>query len=398
VSPRRRDTLGAPEARRVAIAAAGLAAARPARPGPAHAGRLLDRLGAVQIDSVVVLARAHELALWSRLGPHPRGLLPRLEAAGRATELWAHEASVVPVGLHPLLRWRMARPHPWAGMARFARERPERLDAVEREVAARGPLTAADLGGGARRGPWWGWDEAKRALELLFWQGRVAVRRRPDFTRLYDLPERVLPPEVLAAPTPAAPDAQRELLAIAAAAQGVATAADLIDHFRLPAREARPRLAELVEEGRLLAVRVRGWEEPAYLHPGARVPRRTSAAALVSPFDALVWHRPRVQRLFGIRFRIEIYVPAARRVHGYYVLPFVLGDRIAARVDLKADRAAGILRVRAAHAEEGEDPGAVAPALVTELRALAGWLGLGDVEPAPAGDLAPALADALRRA
>jgi uncharacterized protein YcaQ len=221
------------------------------------------------------------------------------------------------------------------------------------------------------------------------------VRRRPGFRRVYDLPDRVLPGAVLGAPTPSAADAQRELLAVAAAAQGVGTAADLIDHFRLPAREARPRLDELVEEGRLLPVRVQGWGEPAYLHAGARVPRRAGAAALVSPFDPLVWHRPRVERLFGIRFRLEIYVPAHRRVHGYYVLPFVLGDRVAARLDLKADRAAGVLRVRAAHAEAGEDTAAVAAALVPELRAMAAWLGLGDVAAAPAGDLAPGLAVAL---
>jgi len=390
-----RESLTPGEARRAAIAAQGLAAPRPAGPvNLGHLRRMLDRVGVIQIDSVNVLARAHELVVWSRLGNHPRDLLPRLHAAGGAVELWAHEASIGAPGLHPLLRWRMARPHQWGGLARLGRERPELLDEVEAAARERGPITAADLGPTGRRGPWWGWDHAKQALEVLFWHGRLAARRRPDFARLYDLPERILPPGVLDAPVPDPEAAHRELLVLAARSLGVGTAGDLADYHRLSRREVLPRLAELVDDGRLVPVRVRGWNEAAYLHPDARIPRRTSAAALLAPFDPLIWCRPRVERLWGLRFRLEIYVPAEKRVHGYYVLPFLLGERLAARVDLKADRQAGVLLVRAAHLDDGDEH-EVASALATELRGMAGWLGLTDVRVDPRGDLAPSLSAAL---
>lgn len=396
--PRRaapRESLTPGEARRAAIAAQGLAVPRPAGPvNLGHVRRMLDRVGVIQIDSVNVVARAHDLVLWSRLGDHPRDLLPRLHAAGGAVELWAHEASIAPPALYPLLRWRMARPHHWGGLARLGRERPELLDEVEAAARERGPITAADLGRSGRRGPWWGWDHAKQALEVLFWHGRLAARRRADFARLYDVPERIVPLEALTAPVPDAEAAHRELLVLAGRALGVATAGDLVDYHRLSRREAVPRLAEVVEDGRLLPVRVRGWDEVAYLHPDARVPRRTGAAALLAPFDPLVWCRPRVERLWGIRFRLEIYVPAERRVHGYYVLPFLLGERLTARVDVKADRRDGVLRVRAADLDDGE-AGDVAVALAAELRAMAAWLGLGEVRVEPRGDLAAVLAAAL---
>ncbi len=390
-----RESLTPGEARRGAIAAQGLAAARPTGAvNLGHAGRMLERLGVIQIDSVNVVARAHDLVVWSRLGDHPRDLLPRLEARGGAVELWAHEASIAAPALHPLLRWRMERPHAWGNLARLARERPELLDEVEAAARERGPLTAADLGAGGRRGPWWGWDHGKQALEVLFWHGRLAVRRRKDFARLYDVPERVLPRAVLDAPVPEPADAQRELLALAARSLAVGTAADLADVHRMSRREVMPRLAELVEDGRLVPVRVPGWTETAYLHPEARIPRRTSAAALLAPFDPLVWCRPRVERMWGLRFRLEIYVPAERRVHGYYVLPFLLGERLAARVDLKADRAGGALLVRAAHLDDGE-AGTVADALSAELRGMAAWLGLAEVRVERRGDLSPALQAAL---
>lgn len=390
-----RESLTPGEARRAAIAAQGLAAPRPAGAvNLGHLRRMLDRVGVIQIDSVNVLARAHELVVWSRLGNHPRDLLTRLHAAGGAVELWAHEASIGPPGLHPLLRWRMDRPHQWGGLARLGRERPELLDEVEAAARDRGPITAADLGPTGRRGPWWGWDHAKQALEVLFWHGRLAARRRPDFARLYDLPERILPPAALEAPVPDAETAHRELLVLAARSLGVGTAGDLVDYHRLARREAVPRIAELVDEGRLVPVRVRGWNEAAYLHPDARIPRRTSAAALLAPFDPLIWFRPRVERMWGMRFRLEIYTPAEKRVHGYYVLPFLLGERLAARVDLKADRQAGVLLVRAAHLDDG-DPGEVAEPLAAELRSMAAWLGLSDVRVEPRGDLAPALTTAL---
>jgi uncharacterized protein YcaQ len=334
--------------------------------------------------------RAHELPPFSRLGPYPRDLLTR--AAGTAPrrlfEYWGHEASLLPVELQPLLRWRMQRAadDAWGGMRRIAREQPGLVERVLEEVRARGPLAASDLADERprRSGPWWDWSDAKRAMEYLFWSGQVtAARRTTSFERLYDLPERVLPRAILATPTPTVEDAQRELVRVAARATGVAAERDLRDYFRLPTADARARVAELVEAGELVPVEVEGWgRTQAFLHREARVPRRVDARALVGPFDSLVWERSRVERLFGLRFRIEIYVPAPRRVHGYYVLPFLLGDRLIARVDLKADRRAGVLRVPAAHAEPGA-PAHTHEALRAELHALAAWLGLERAEEPP---------------
>ncbi len=406
--PRRSDTLSLRDARRIALAAQGLAAARPEvdlteRP----LRRAIGRLGLLQLDSVSVLVRAHYLPLFARLGAYDRGLLDRLAghdgrppppSRRRLFEYWAHEASLLPVELQPLLRWRMVRAEQgdgvWRGLARFARERPEVVARVEAEVAARGPLGVSDLGEpGQRTGPWWGWNEGKAALEWLFWTGRLSAAGRRGFERLYDLPERVLPRAVLNAPAPDEPDAQRELLRRAAAALGIATAADLKDYFRLPAGSIAAGLGELVEAGELQPVRVDGWRQPAWLAKGARRPRAARAAALLAPFDPLIWERARTERLFGFSYRIEIYTPAARRRYGYYVLPFLIGDRLVARVDLKADRAAGRLLVRAAHAEPATEPGAVAEALAAELGLMAGWLGLERVEVEARGDLAPALLD-----
>lgn len=391
------ERLSAAQARRVALAAQGFADPRPAgAPTGWAVRRLIDRVGLVQIDSVNVLCRAHYLPLFSRAGPYDTALLDRAAhyAPRKLFEFWGHEASLIPVVLHPLLRWRMqrARDEMWGGLRRLAAERPDYIDAVETEVAARGPLRTADLDRPPRRGGgWWNWDEAKQALEYLFWCGRVAVADRVNFERLYDLPERVLPAEVLAAPTPDHDTAQRGLLAVSARALGVATARDLADYFRIPIREARARVAELAEDGGLLPARVEGWREPAFLHPDARLPRRVRAAALLAPFDPLVWERPRVERLFGFHLRLEIYVPAARRRHGYYVLPFLLGEHLVARVDLKADRAARVLRVVAAYLEPSAQPGDVVAPLLAELGRMATWLDLDDVAVADRGDLAPAL-------
>jgi len=363
---------------------------------------VLGRVGAVQIDSVNVLVRSHYLPLFSRLGPYPVELLER--AAYRAPrdlfEYWGHEASLLPVATQPLFRWRMHRAanEAWGGMRRIQRERPGYVEAVLEEVRARGPMGAAELEDGVRprrSGPWWDWHDAKRALEWLFWSGRVTSAGRRGFERLYDLPERVLPAAVLATPTPDEAGAQRELLRVSARALGVATERDLRDYFRLGTAEARARVAELVEAGELLPVSVEGWRQRAYLDPAARVPRRVRARALLSPFDSLVWERGRTERLFGMEFRLEIYVPAQKRVHGYYVLPFLLGDALAARVDLKAERAAGVLRVRAAWGQDGHAPDGVAGELVAELRSMAGWLGLERVEADDRGDLAPSLRRAL---
>ncbi|AWK90158.1 winged helix-turn-helix domain-containing protein [Azospirillum thermophilum] len=411
-----RDSLSLAEARRIALAAQGFAKRDIAATDPAdavearHLRRTIGRIGLLQVDSVNVLVRSHYLPLFSRLGPYRAGLLDRLAYDGRRRRLfeyWGHEASLIPVEHQPLLRWRMARARNGEGtygrLSRFARERRPFVDAVLAEVAARGPLGASELSQGGRgSGSWWGWSDGKIALEYLFWAGLVTTAGRRGFERLYDLTERVLPTAVLAAPTPEEEEAQRALLRIAARAHGVATERDLRDYHRLDAADARQRLAELVEAGELLPVTVEGWDRPAYLHPEARIPRRVQASALLSPFDSLIWERQRTERLFGLRFRLEIYTPAAKREHGYYVLPFLLGDRIVARVDLKADRQARRLLVQAAHAEPGwagpgTPHGPVAGALAAELWRMAGWLGLDSVAVAGPGDLAPTLREALGR-
>ena len=402
-SPRRRplERLTLAQARRVALAAQGFADGRPERAPDGWAlRRVLDQVGLLQIDSVNVLARAHYLPLFARLGPYPVELLERAawRAPRRLFEYWGHEASLLPVSVQPLLRWRMARAadEAWGGMRRIQSERPELVAQVLEEVRDRGPVAASEVlehERPKRTGPWWDWSDVKRAFEWLFWSGQITSARRRGFERLYDLPERVLGPEVIATPTPSVEDAQRELMRIAARACGVAAERDLRDYFRLPAGEARERIAELVEAGELWPVEVEGWRTPAYLHPAARLPRSVSARALVGPFDSLVWERSRTERLFGFRYRIEIYVPAPKRVHGYYVLPFLLGDRLVARVDLKSDRAAGVLRVQAAHAEEHAPP-ETAQELTAELESMAAWLGLGGLAVEPRGELAPALAAA----
>lgn len=389
--------------RRIAVAASGLADPRPGgRVDRRHLRRVLARLGLLQIDSVNVLARAHYLPLFARLGGYPTGLLD--EAAwGRRRELfeyWGHEASLLPLATQPLLRWRMARAasdyDTWGGPARLAKERPEFIAATLAAVRDRGPVRAADLedGGRARGGPWWGWREAKIALEWLFWIGAVTTADRRGFERRYDLPERVLPAAILDAPTPDPADAQRELIRIGARALGIAAESDLRDYFRLGVSDARARLGELVETGELLPVSVLGWRRPAYLWHHARVPSRVNARALLAPFDPLVWERARTERIFGFRYRVEIYVPAPQRVHGYYVLPFLLRDRLVARVDLKADRAGRALLVQGAYRETGA-PGETAGELAAELTRMAGWLGLDRVRVAPRGDLAPALSAAF---
>lgn len=401
------ERLSAAQVRRALLAAQGLAEPRPGlKPGSRldrrHAARVFERVGLLQLDSVNVLVRSHYLPVFARLGPYPRSLLDE-RAWGRRPSLfeyWGHEASLLPLELQPLLRWRMARAAAgeglYSGLAAFGRERRGYIDSVLAEVRARGPLTAGELEeGGRSSGGWWGWSEGKRALEWLFWAGLVTTATRRNFERVYDLSERVLPAEILARPTPPEAEAQRALIEIAARALGVATAGCLRDYFRLPAAAMAPRLAELAEEGLLLPVSVEGWDRPAWLHRDARLPRRVAARALLSPFDSLVWRRERGEQAFGFSYRLEIYTPAAKRRFGYYVLPFLLGDRLVARVDLKAERAGGRLRVEAAHGEAGIDPRQVAAALAEELQALAGWLGLGDVVVAPRGDLARPLAAAL---
>ncbi|PWC36919.1 crosslink repair DNA glycosylase YcaQ family protein [Azospirillum sp. TSO22-1] len=395
--------ISAREARRIALAAQGFARARP--PGAidrGHLRRTLERTQLLQIDSVSAVVRAHYLPLFSRLGPYPAALLDDAAWGRKRTlfEYWAHEASLLPLDLHPLLRWRMARAAGGRGiygeLAKLAAARPDFIETAYAVVRDRGPVAASDVEGSRGRGSWWGWSDAKRALEFLFWAGRITTHSRRGFERLYDLPERVLPESVLSAPTPDEPDAHRALLELAARAHGVATAADLRDYFRLDADDARARLPELVEDGTLIPVEVEGWPQAAYLHRDAQRPRRIDAAALLAPFDPLVWERSRAERLFGFRYRIEIYTPAEKRQYGYYVLPFLLGDRPVARVDLKAERGAGTLHVLAAFAEPAAPPHA-AEALADELRRLARWLGLERIRAGERGDLASALRGLVHR-
>ena len=385
------------EARRLALSAVGLARPRPARPGPAALAAMFERLGQVQIDSVNVLTRAHYMPGFARLGAYDPALLDRA-AYGRKRqvfEYWGHEASLIRLDLQPHLRWRMARARAgtgvWGGLNRFAAARRDFIDAVLREVEARGPTAARDLAdAGKATGSWWGWSEGKRALEWLFWAGLVTTHSRRGFERVYDLTDRVLP-EIAALPTPDAATQQRTLLMVAAGALGIATTGDLRAYWRIGPADAAARVAELVEAGALIAAKVEGWRDTAYVSKDSVTPRRPAHAALVSPFDPLLWERDRAERLFGFRYRIEIYVPAAKREHGYYVLPFLIGDRVAARLDLKADRAGRRLIVAAAHLEPGADRDATAAALRDELRLLAGWLRLDDIAVQPRGDLASAL-------
>lgn len=403
----RRSLFGPHEARRLALAAQGFGSPRPTgRVDRRHVRGVLQRVGCIQIDSVNVVVRSQELPLWARLGDHPRTLLPAMAHDVELVEYWCHEASLVPVTWWPLLQWRMQAARDgrgtWSGLAQLQRDHPGYVEAVLAEVRERGPLTAGGLSDpGTRSGPWWGWNRGKQALEYLFWCGHLTARRGPTFERVYDLPERVLPAHVLAAAVPTEHDARKELLVLAARACGVGTAADLADYPRIRLTAARPLLDELVAEGRLEAVQVAGWDAPAYLHPDATLPRAVHARALLSPFDSLVWCRPRDERLFGFHYRLELYTPAPKRRYGYYVLPFLLGDALVARVDVKADRSAGVLRVPGAFAEPGTDPHDVTANLAEELTAMAAWLGLERVAVGTAdgtagrGDLSALLARRL---
>jgi uncharacterized protein len=401
--------LTAAQARRIALAAQGFADPRPAgRIDARHIRKVLGRVGILQLDSVNVFCRSHYLPVFARLGPYPRELLDTLAAhtdgpvRRELFEYWAHEASLVPVELQPMLRWRMARAQTatWPGVRRLAREKPHLLDDILQLIEREGPIRSSDTGIAPiapRPGHMWNWHDGKIALEYLFYAGSVTAARRVNFERWYDLPERVLPPQILAAPTPSTEDAHRELIRVAARAHGVGTVADLRDYFRMPDRESKAAVLELVEAGELLPVEVEGWAKPAYLWHEARRPRSVHARALLSPFDNLVWFRERTERIFGMVYRIEIYTPAPKRVYGYYVLPFLLGEDLVARVDLKSDRQAGVLRVQAAHLEPGHDPEHVGEELCAELALAACWLGLDAVEVVLRGNLAAPLDKAVGR-
>jgi uncharacterized protein YcaQ len=353
-----------------------------------HLRRTIRRLSLHQIDSVNVLARAHYLPALSRLGQYDRTLLDGAAWGPKRKrtlfEYWAHEASLLPLELHPLLRWRMAQAERgeigWRSLRAFAGERRTEADAVFERIRAEGALAASDFENGRGRGGWWGWGEAKQALEWLFWAGLITTAtRKPSFERVYDLTERVIPPATLSQPTPGPAVAKRLLVERAALALGVATVSDLRDYFRLDPQSARTAIAELVEEQLLLPVAVEGWRMPAFLHRDAKRPGRTTGQALLAPFDPLIWQRSRIERLFGFRYRIEIYTPADRRVHGYYVLPFLMDERLVARTDLKADRQRSRLLVRQVTWEE-DAPIDARETLDAELRLMADWLGLENVD------------------
>lgn len=385
-------------ARRISLAAQGFGDPRPAgRVDRRHFRRVLDRMGLIQIDSVNVLVRSQELPLFARLGPHPRSMIPDATKNGEVFEYWVHEASHVDMSHYHLHRWKMTGQHKWARFFTLDERRPGYTDEVYRRIEAEGPVASGDLSERVgKKGTWWDWDDAKVALEHLFWTGRVTVtRRQGDFARIYDLTERVIPTDVLARPAVPELEARKQLLELASRHHGVGTFTDLTDYHRQPNQPCKSLIGELVEEGTLRQVQVEGWTQPAYVHHEARIPRRISACALLSPFDPVVWNRDRTHRLFGFHYRIEIYTPQPKRIHGYYVLPILWGDSVVGRVDLKADRQRGVLMVQGSYLEPGVPAGPLADDLAPELIAMAGWLGLDEVDVMQRGDLASTLRDTV---
>lgn len=379
------------QARRYALAAQGFTERRPAgRVDVRHFRKVVDRLGVIQLDSVNVFSRAHFLPFFSRLGSYDRDALDRwLWRSGEMFEYWGHVASLLPASHHRLFRWRMDQPLTWRAYANLKANRPGYIDDVLRQVQERGPLRTSELEDtGERLGrTMWNWNDGKVALEALFDMGHVTTADRPGFVRMYDLTDRVIAREHLDAPGLPKEEAQFDLLVTAARAMGVATADDLIDYYRIRGPEGRPLIERLAAAGRLVEAEVEGWEKPGYLDPDATLPRAPRGTALLSPFDNLIWYRDRVERLWDFHYRIEIYVPEPKRIYGYYVLPFLMDGELVARVDLKTDRHAGVLRVKGAFAEPGMDKVAVGRALRDELESVAGWLGMGDLEIARNGDL-----------
>jgi uncharacterized protein len=406
VKGKRQDSLSICQARNIALAAQGLSA--PRGDGTANWTRMsgaIARMNVLQIDSVNVLVRSHYLPIFSRVGHYGQTSLDARTFGKKKRqffEYWAHQASLVPIEFYPLFRWRMQRAYDGNGtygsLARFAAEQKTYVDEVRAHVRHHGPVAVSELPDpGERSGNWWGWGKGKIALEYLFDTGEVTAATRQGFERLYDIPERVIPPEILNKTTPTEAAAIRSLVELSIRALGLGTKADIADYFRLLIAQVSPAIAEMVAEGTLQKVTVEGWDQPAYLHKDALIPRKAAARALVTPFDPIVWDRDRTERLFDFHYRIEIYTPEPKRVFGYYVLPFVLGDRIAGRVCLKADRQASILRANAAHFEPGADPGATAHELASELKHMARWLGLDQIEPGERGNLAPELIRAVAK-
>jgi uncharacterized protein len=393
------------EARRIALAAQGFAAARPPSPSRRHFNALLERLGLVQIDSVNVLVRAHYMPFFSRLGPYPMQWLDEAAYHVRKRQLfeyWGHEASLIRLDLLSYLGWRMRKSATgegvWGSVRNISKEQPELLRQIETEIRSCGPMSAGQLEKALlaerRTAGWWGWSDCKRAVEWLFWMGRLTTANRRNFERVYDVTERVFPN--FRADEISEAEGHRMLIRVAAKALGIATAGDLRDYFRLAPEGGRRGIEELASTGELIQVDVEGWSQPAFLDPNARLPRQLEIKALVSPFDPLLWDRRRAERLFGFRYRIEIYTPAHKREHGYYVVPFLLGNTFVARLDLKADRAASTLRVLSAHYEPAVKPKEIIEPLRGELAELATWLKLERIVVSKRGNLAGALARSLR--
>ena len=384
---KRFDSLSIADARRIALAAQGFDTARPqTKATQRHVDTLISRLGVIQIDSVNVLVRSQELPLFARLGNHDRNAIPRATEAQKLFEYWGHEAAHLPVDLHPLFRWKMdaartGKVTHW-GLTSFYEENKAFVKRILKHVEKNGPTTSRKLSTRTeKKGTWWDWDEAKVALEYLFLTGELMSRGRgSDFARIYDTPERVLPQRIIDAPTPSEHEARKQLLVRSAVAQGVATASDLADYYRQKLATVKPLIAELVEEGELREVAVDGWTEKAFVYRNAKLPKQLHATALLSPFDSLVWCRPRNERLFDFHYRIEIYTPKEKRKFGYYVLPFMMNGEMVGRVDLKADRAKGILQAHSVHTEKGVKRSVINEALNAELAAMATWLGLEQVQ------------------
>ena len=408
-------TLSLPEARRHAIASQGFGP-KPATASVVHLRKLAARLYAFQIDSVNVLARAHYVPAFARLGSYPMDALDSLAYRRRELfEYWGHAACLLPISLYPLLRYRM---HSEQTQEYMRSERGAYMRKAFAELAERGPIAAAELSNpGKRSGNWWGWGDGKMTLEHLYNSGLVAIAGRRGFERLYDIADRVIPRAALDAPVPPREEAMKQLICLGAKACGVGTFGDITDYFRIdgwrdrvaplrwwerlkgPGRTkpiAKRLVSELVEEGRLVIARMEGWKEPAYVLPGVRVPRTVQARALVTPFDSLVWERSRIERLFGMKYTIELYTPLSKRVYGYYVFPFLLGDTLVARCDLKADRQRKVLLVQSAFLEPGQQARRVVPDLADDLRQMQAWLELDRIEVAERGDLATKLRRSLK--
>ena len=391
------EELSAYQARSIALAAQGLQ----------QSGKLVSKelniyalrrtfqdIGVLQIDAVSVVARSHLLVLRSRLGSSHERLLEVLNRSAYKrrdlTEYWCHEASYLPVQDWPLFKWRMQEAQSgkvWKGIWEFVTNNRKFVEAVHKKIRDLGPSSAGQLGSQKKKGSWWSWSDTKIALEWLFWVGAVAVSHRENFTRFYDLSERVLPEEILGSALPAN-QAQRELILKASRHLGVATAEDLVDYHRLPKVEGKKRVGELAEDKLLREVVVEGWDRPGYMHPKTSFEQTTSRSVLLSPFDPLVWFRPRARRLFDFDYRLEIYIPAEKRIHGYYVLPFLDRNKLRARVDVKANSEKNILEVRGAYGEGPTVDQETAESLAHELQALATWRNLDGLKIGKRGNLA----------